>query len=79
MNLFDLTYLNSHAFEGIKMGSIPYYILIFLTIFFCFELQNPMIFRQYLHLTDSDSIKFLQPFHLSHSLVDKHGIQILQI
>ena len=38
-----------------------------------------MIFGQYLHLANGDSIEFCQPLRLGQSLIDEHCMQVFQI
>ena len=45
----------------------------------CVKLQQPVIFRQHLHLADGDGVEFCQSLRLRHSLVDENRIQVLQV
>ena len=45
----------------------------------CVKLQQPVILRQHLHLTDGNGIEFRQALRLRDSFVDEHCIQIFQI
>ena len=44
-----------------------------------FKLQQPMIFRQHLHLADGDGVELCQTLRLRDSFVDENSIQVLQI
>ena len=44
-----------------------------------FKLQQPVIFRQHLHLADGNGVELCQTLRLRDSFVDEHRVQVLQI
>ena len=69
-NIYSLVY---HGHMQVVRRSASRLLLVF------FKLQQPVILRQHLHLTDGDGVELCQTLCLRDSFVDENSIQVLQI
>ena len=70
---------NSTGLNSRVLNWFAHSIVLRLHILGCVKLQQPVILRQHLHLTDGNGIELCQALRLRDSFVDEHCIQVLQI